>query len=112
MFQFRYFGSFDHFGSFCTETSLQKHKKPNNFGRIRIILAKNQIFTETYFGVSVKNPFRSSTRCLSGESSVDENHGGSGQRKDSNANSDVTSEPNGIGLHSTSSETHAANHVI
>ena len=54
------------------------------------------------------------TRCLSGESSVDGGDGGGGgvHRKDSNANSDVTSEPNGIGLHSTSSETAHGNHVI
>ena len=33
IFQFRYFGSFGNFGSFGTETSLPKHRKPNNFGR-------------------------------------------------------------------------------
>ena len=61
MFRFRYFGSFGRFGSFGTETSLPKHQKPNNFGRNRTISAKNHIFTQIYFGVSVRNTFRSIT---------------------------------------------------
>ena len=38
------FRLFSNFGKFGTETSLPKHRKPNNFGQNRIISAENLIF--------------------------------------------------------------------
>ena len=61
MFRFRYFGYFGHFWCFGTVSAWQKDRNysVSVFRWCRI--TENPIFTEIYFGVSVKNLFRSFT---------------------------------------------------